>query len=97
MRRWRGVVGLSFTTLVFAWLVAAANAAESFHFAHEISPILAKVGCAAAECHGTATGQGGFKLSLFAGDPRDDFEAIRNELDGRRVDFLNPGISQLLR
>ncbi len=97
MRRWRGVVGRSFTTLVFAWLVAAANAAESFHFAHEISPILAKVGCAAAECHGTATGQGGFKLSLFAGDPRDDFEAIRNELDGRRVDFLNPEKSLFLR
>lgn len=72
-------------------------AAESFSFAHEISPILAKVGCAAAECHGTATGQGGFKLSLFAGDPRDDYEAIRNELDGRRVDFLNPEQSLFLR
>lgn len=96
-RRWHGFGGRSFATFVFAWLVAAANAAQSFNFAHEISPILAKVGCAAAECHGTATGQGGFKLSLFAGDPRDDYEAIRNELDGRRVDFLNPEKSLFLR
>ncbi len=74
-----------------------AQAAVPFHFAHEISPILAKAGCAAAECHGTATGQGGFKLSLFSGDPREDYEAIRNELDGRRVDLLQPEESLFLR
>lgn len=76
---------------------AASAAGESFHFAHEISPILAKAGCAAAECHGTATGQGGFKLSLFAGDPRGDYEAIRNELNGRRVDFRDPADSLFLK
>lgn len=72
-------------------------ASNSFHFAYEISPILAKKGCAGAECHGSATGQGGFKLSLFAGDPRADYEAIRNELDGRRIDARDPEDSLFLR
>ena len=40
-----------------------------FHFCNDISAVLAKVGCSAAECHGGATGQGGFKLSLFAENP----------------------------
>ena len=69
----------------------------SFHFAYEISPILAKVGCSAAECHGGATGQGGFKLSLFAENPSLDYEAIVHELDGRRLDLARPQDSLFLR
>jgi hypothetical protein len=70
---------------------------SSFHFAYEISPILAKIGCSAAECHGGATGQGGFKLSLFAENPEMDYESIVHELDGRRLDFLVPSHSLFLR
>lgn len=74
------------------------HAAEtSFDFAHRISPILAKLGCSAAECHGGATGQGGFKLSLFADNPRLDYEAIVQELGGRRLDYANPANSLFLR
>lgn len=69
----------------------------SFHFAYEISPVLAKVGCSAAECHGGATGQGGFKLSLFAENPLMDYESIVHELDGRRLDLLHPKNSLFLR
>ena len=71
--------------------------AESFDFSHEILPILAKVGCSAAECHGGATGQGGFKLSLFAAEPLLDYQAIVQELDGRRLDRLHPEHSLFLR
>lgn len=74
-----------------------ATAAEPFDFGHRISPILANVGCSAAECHGGATGQGGFKLSLFADNPRLDFEAISQELGGRRLDYANPANSLFLR
>lgn len=70
---------------------------EAFDFAHDVSPILAKVGCSAAECHGGATGQGGFKLSLFAENPLLDYEMIVEELDGRRLDLLDPGKSLFLR
>lgn len=69
----------------------------SFHFGYEISPMLAKIGCSAAECHGGATGQGGFKLSLFAENPEMDFEAIVHELDGRRLDLIRPEHSLFLR
>ncbi len=72
-------------------------AEASFDFAYEISPILARHGCAAAECHGSATGRGGFKLSLFAGDPMADYEAIRNEATGRRLDYATPIQSLLLQ
>ncbi len=74
-----------------------AAAADTFDFGHRISPLLAKVGCSAAECHGGATGQGGFKLSLFADSPRLDYEAITQELGGRRLDYSDPANSLLLR
>ncbi|MCB9892497.1 MAG: DUF1549 domain-containing protein [Planctomycetes bacterium] len=69
----------------------------SFDFAYEISPLLAQKGCAAAKCHGGATGRGGFKLSLFSTDPVADHRAITRQLDGRRIDVLEPERSLLLR
>ena len=68
-----------------------------FHFAHDISPMLVKQGCASAECHGAATGQAGFKLSLFAMNPAADFATLTQELDGRRIDLAQPQASLLLR
>lgn len=69
----------------------------SFHFTHDIAPHLARAGCAAADCHGGATGRGGFKLSLFATNSRADYQAITQDLEGRRVDFADPERSLLLR
>ena len=73
------------------------SSAESFHFTYDILPILAKSGCSAAECHGGATGRGGFKLSLFGSNPRSDYETITQELDARRVDYLTPANSLILK
>ncbi len=66
-------------------------------FRYEIAPIFARHGCAAADCHGGATGRGGFKLSLFATEPRADFEAITRELGARRIDFQHAEDSLLLK
>ena len=66
-------------------------------FVTEISPLLQKQGCSSAYCHGSATGRGGFKLSLFGGDPRADYDAITNELGARRVDLRDPEQSLVLR
>ena len=66
-------------------------------FQYRIAPLLAREGCAAAECHGGATGRGGFKLSLFATNHRADYEALTQDLFGRRIDHTNPGRSLLLR
>ncbi len=78
-------------------LVAGAGEPKPFHFAHDISPLLIKQGCASAECHGAATGQAGFKLSLFAMKPDADYAALTQDLDGRRIDLVKPEASLLLR
>ncbi len=75
----------------------AVEVAADFDFAWEISPMLAKAGCAAADCHGGASGRGGFKLSLFSSNPHDDYLALTRELGGRRIDLVQPANSLLLR
>ena len=42
-------------------------------FDPEIARILTKRGCNSTECHGSVTGQGGFKLSKNAAAPREDY------------------------
>ncbi|MCA8958565.1 MAG: DUF1549 domain-containing protein, partial [Planctomycetes bacterium] len=69
----------------------------SFDFRHDILPRLHRQGCASAYCHGSATGRGGFKLSLFGSDPDADFRAITADLGGRRIDLRDAAHSLLLR
>jgi len=54
-------------------------------FTREVMPVLAAVGCNAGTCHGAAKGKNGFKLSLRGYDPDFDYNALVNELQGRRV------------
>jgi len=80
------------------FLSVIANAAErAWHFPTDILPRLTQAGCNAGKCHGAATGQGGFKLSLFGDDPAADYAAITRERGGRRIDFANPERSLFLR
>jgi hypothetical protein len=67
------------------------------HFVGEIIPILSKYGCNAGGCHGKASGQNGFKLSLLGFDPKSDFESLTKEGRGRRVFPLAPEASLLLK
>src|SRR5262249_9037065 len=53
-------------------------------FQREIVPLLSRMGCNAGGCHGKASGQNGFKLSLFGFDASFDHEAITKEALGRR-------------
>ena len=48
-------------------------------------PLLSKLGCNAGGCHGKASGQNGFKLSLFGFDAAFDYAAITREARGRRI------------
>ncbi len=66
-------------------------------FTHDILPHLTKLGCNAGTCHGAATGQGGFRLSLLGFDPEADHRSITRELRGRRLDLARPEESLLLR
>jgi hypothetical protein len=65
-------------------------------FRTEIEPLLSKHGCNAGGCHGKASGQNGFKLSLFGFDAEFDHAAITREARGRRVFPANPDRSLFL-
>ena len=65
-------------------------------FDTQVLPVLARAGCNAGACHGAAAGRGGFKLSLFGGDPAADYRAIVHDLEGRRVNLARPDRSLLL-
>ena len=65
-------------------------------FANEVVPVLTKAGCNQGACHGSQHGKGGFKLSLFGGEPDEDYESIVKEAEGRRIVRSNPQDSLLL-
>src|SRR5690348_13700847 len=83
--------------LCFLALMPQPHAGETPAFRTKILPILTKAGCNAGACHGAATGQGAFKLSLLGYDPEQDYDTITRELGGRRIDLLNPAESLILR
>lgn len=66
------------------------------NFTNDIVPILTKAGCNAGGCHGKASGQNGFKLSLLGFEPAEDYEHIVKEARGRRVFPAAPEQSLLL-
>jgi hypothetical protein len=70
---------------------------RELHFVNDIEPVLTKTGCNAGGCHGKASGQNGFKLSLFAFEPKFDYDALVNEAHGRRVFPASPEESLLLK
>ncbi|MCH2211427.1 MAG: DUF1549 and DUF1553 domain-containing protein [Fuerstiella sp.] len=66
------------------------------YFATDVVPILTKLGCNGGGCHGKATGQNGFKLSLFGFDPEFDHQAIVQAARGRRLLPASPEHSLLM-
>ena len=70
---------------------------ERLDFPTRVLPVLTKAGCNGGACHGAATGQGGFKLSLLGYDPEEDYLRITREHRGRRIDLEAPEDSLLLR
>lgn len=66
-------------------VVSPFQGARNIDFASEIVPVLTRYGCNAGGCHGKASGQNGFKLSLLGFDADFDYHAIVDEARGRRV------------
>ena len=66
-------------------------------FSHDVKPLLSRLGCNGASCHGKAEGQNGFKLSVFGNDPRGDYQSIIKEGRGRRISQAAPQDSLFLR
>lgn len=69
---------------------------RTIYFGTDVVPILTKLGCNGGGCHGKATGQNGFRLSLFGFEPEFDYEAIVKESRGRRLSPASPEHSLLL-
>lgn len=65
-------------------------------FRNQIVPLFTKLGCNAGGCHGKASGQNGFKLSLLGFDQEFDYNAVVKEARGRRVFPAAPERSLLL-
>ncbi|MEO6036172.1 MAG: DUF1549 and DUF1553 domain-containing protein [Verrucomicrobiota bacterium] len=65
-------------------------------FVRDVEPLLAKIGCNAGTCHGSAKGKNGFKLSLRGYDPDFDFQALINDLSGRRFNRVKADESLML-
>ncbi len=67
------------------------------NFRNQVTPIFTKLGCNGGGCHGKASGQNGFKLSLLGFYPEDDYEFLRKESRGRRIFPAAPTESLLLK
>ncbi len=65
--------------------VQAVDVNLPINFANQIVPIFTKLGCNGGGCHGKASGQNGFKISLLGFEPEVDFNALVKEARGRRV------------
>ncbi|RLS56640.1 MAG: DUF1553 domain-containing protein [Planctomycetota bacterium] len=77
--------------------ITAFDQARQIDFITEVEPLLTRYGCNAGGCHGKATGQNGFKLSLFGFDGVFDHHAIATEARGRRISRSSARGSLLLR
>jgi hypothetical protein len=66
------------------------------NFTNQIVPIFTKLGCNSGGCHGKASGQNGFKISLLGFEPEVDFAALVKEDRGRRIFPAAPDHSLLL-
>lgn len=76
--------------------VVGADPVPRIDFDTQIVPVLTKAGCNAGACHGAAAGRGGFHLSLFGSDAAADYDAIVQDLEGRRVNLVRADQSLLL-
>jgi hypothetical protein len=66
------------------------------NFPNQIVPIFTKLGCNSGGCHGKASGQNGFKISLLGFEPEVDYTALVKETRGRRLFPAAPDSSLLL-
>lgn len=73
------------------------NDVVPINFSNQIVPIFTKLGCNSGGCHGKASGQNGFKLSLLGFEPPEDFEYLVKEGRGRRLFPAAPDRSLLLQ
>ena len=65
-------------------------------FAHDVAPVMSRLGCNPGTCHGSAQGKNGFKLSLRGYDPIFDVRAFTDDQAARHVNLASPDDSMML-
>ena len=70
---------------------------ETVDFERHVMGLFTKSGCNNGSCHGSFQGKNGFRLSLFALEPDRDFAALTRDIQGRRIDVVQPDHSLLLQ
>jgi len=66
-------------------------------FVRDLEPVLGRANCNQGTCHGSAKGKNGFKLSLRGYDPEYDYQALIQDLAGRRFNRVNVDESLMRR
>jgi hypothetical protein len=84
------------SAFLFLLTAITAGGGEAVSFDNDVIPVLTKAGCNTGACHGAAVGRGGFRLSLYGGDPAFDYRSIALELEGRRVNLAHPDKSLIV-
>ena len=84
-------------TLRVPVVVEGASSTHPVHFVNDVVPLFSKLGCNSGGCHGKASGQNGFKLSVFGFDAHADYASLSRESRGRRVFTGDPENSLLIR
>lgn len=74
----------------------AGPAVRPVYFNTDVVPLLTRLGCNSGGCHGKASGQNGFRLSLLGFEPGLDYDALVHESRGRRIFPAAPRQSLLL-
>ena len=77
-------------------VVSGVTRQVAINFKNQVVPVFTKLGCNSGGCHGKASGQNGFKLSLLGFYPEDDYEFLVKEARDRRIFPSSPGESLLL-
>ena len=65
-------------------------------FVNDVMPLLHKLGCNEAKCHGSLKEKSGFALSMFGSNPADDYLALTKAAAGRRINKVEPHKSLFL-
>lgn len=60
-------------------------------FQRHVVPLLGRLGCNSAKCHGSFQGQGNLRLSLFGFDFQSDHRALRADSHSESGPRLRPG------
>lgn len=92
------IIGLMVTVIIATVTIdAQADPPPQPGFRNHIMPLLTRLGCNKAACHGAADGQAGFHLSLFGYDLKGDHEALLSGDPDPRANWRDPESSLILR